>query len=195
VDDVKSRHSARKMACADELLDILKAWKQTTQFANAEDWVFASPRKLGRMPLGYTSVWNKLTNTCNRLGIAHVSSHSFRHTYRSWLDALGSPIGLQQRMMRHSSITTTANYGDTVPADLREAHEKWCNGRYSTGTARKALQLTETLGWETGIEPATVGATVRCSTKLSYSHRRVVVQRMIIAIAARVRRTAPEGAV
>ena len=25
VDDVKSRHSARKMACADELLDILKA--------------------------------------------------------------------------------------------------------------------------------------------------------------------------
>jgi hypothetical protein len=47
-----------------------------------------------------------------------------RHTYRSWLDALGSPIGLQQRMMRHFSITTTANYGDTVPADLRQAHEK-----------------------------------------------------------------------
>src|SRR5580700_8232051 len=53
-----------------------------------------------------------------------VSSHCFRHTYRSWLDALGSPIGLQQRMMRHSSITTTANYGDTVASDLREAHEK-----------------------------------------------------------------------
>jgi integrase len=124
VDDVKSRHSARKMACADELLDILKAWKQTTEFANAEDWIFASTVKLGRMPLGYTSVWNVLTKTCTRLGIAHVSSHCFRHTYRSWLDALGSPIGLQQRMMRHSSITTTANYGDTVASDLREAHEK-----------------------------------------------------------------------
>jgi integrase len=124
VDDVKSRHSARKMACADELLDILKAWKQTTEFADAEDWIFASTVKLGRMPLGYTSVWNVLTKTCTRLGIAHVSSHCFRHTYRSWLDALGSPIGLQQRMMRHSSITTTANYGDTVASDLREAHEK-----------------------------------------------------------------------
>lgn len=131
VDDVKSRHSSRKMACADELLDILKAWKQTTEFADAEDWVFASHRKLGLMPLGYTSVWNKLTKTCTRLGIAHVSSHSFRHTYRSWLDSMGSPIGLQQRMMRHSSITTTANYGDTVPSDLRQAHEK---------VVRRALQ-------------------------------------------------------
>ena len=124
VDDVKSRHSARKMACADELLGILKAWKQTTEFADAEDWIFVSTVKLGRMPLGYTSVWNMLTKTCTRLGIAHVSSHRFRHTYRSWLDVLGSPIGLQQRMMRHSSITTTANYGDTVPSDLRQAHEK-----------------------------------------------------------------------
>jgi integrase len=124
VDDVKTRHSARKMACADELLEILKAWKQTTPFADAEDWIFASTVKLGRMPLGYTSVWNVLTQTCTRLGIAHVSSHCFRHTYRSWLDALGSPIGLQQRMMRHSSITTTANYGDTVASDLRQAHEK-----------------------------------------------------------------------
>lgn len=124
VDDVKSRHSARKMACADELLEILKTWKQTTEFADAEDWIFASTVKLGRMPLGYTSVWNVLTQTCTRLGIEHVSSHCFRHTYRSWLDALGSPIGLQQRMMRHSSITTTANYGDTVASDLREAHEK-----------------------------------------------------------------------
>ena len=113
-----------EVACADELLGILKAWKQTTEFADAEDWIFASTVKLGRMPLGYTSVWNVLTQTCTRLGIAHVSSHCFRHTYRSWLDALGSPIGLQQRMMRHSSITTTANYGDTVPADLRQAHEK-----------------------------------------------------------------------
>jgi len=51
IGDVKSRHSAHNMACADELLDILKAWKQATQFADAEDWIFAGPAKLGRMPL------------------------------------------------------------------------------------------------------------------------------------------------
>ena len=32
--------------------------------------------------------------------------------------------------------------------------KKWCNGLYNTGTARKPLQLIETLGWETGIENA-----------------------------------------
>jgi hypothetical protein len=65
----------------------------------------------------------------------------------------GGPIksGVQQRTMRHSSISTTANYGDRVPADLRHAHEKVVH-RALRGTARKTLQLTEALGWETGIE-------------------------------------------
>jgi integrase len=59
-----------------------------------------------------------------KLAAARQQRQIRRHTYRSWLDALGSPIRVQQRMMRHSSITTTANYGDTVPADLRQAHER-----------------------------------------------------------------------
>ena len=47
------------MACADDLLEILKAWKQATQFADAEDWIFAGTVKLGHMPVGYTSVWRE----------------------------------------------------------------------------------------------------------------------------------------
>jgi hypothetical protein len=60
VDDVKSSCSARTMACADELLDVLKRWRQTTQFSDAENWVFASAYKLGRQPLSYTFVWENL---------------------------------------------------------------------------------------------------------------------------------------
>ena len=72
----------------------------------------------------------------------------------------------------HTSVGCFAFSGSMRAGPNGERMKKWCNGRYSTGTAPKALQLTESLGWETGIEPATVGATVRCSTKLSYSHRR-----------------------
>ena len=58
------------------------------------------------------------------------------------------------------------NYGDAVGEGLREASAKVAakaipnNGmkRHVAGSNR-----IETLGWETGIEPATVGATVRCS--------------------------------
>lgn len=50
VDDVKTGESRRTLTIASELLDVLKLWKQATQFPSAEDWIFASPLKLGRLP-------------------------------------------------------------------------------------------------------------------------------------------------
>ncbi len=51
--------------------------------------------------------------------------HSMRHTYRSWLDAAGTPITVQQKLMRHSDIRTTMNvYGDVVTNEMGEAQGK-----------------------------------------------------------------------
>jgi len=125
VGDVKTNCSARTMVCADEILDVLKTWKQITQFSGAEDWMFASPAKLGRLPLSYTYVWETLSNAAKALGIGHISSHTFRHTHRTWLDSVGTPVGVQQKLMRHADIRTTMNlYGDAATADMRQAHEK-----------------------------------------------------------------------
>ena len=33
----------------------------------------------------------------NRAGIGKLGTHTFRHTYRSWLDAVGTPIAVQQK--------------------------------------------------------------------------------------------------
>lgn len=73
-DDVKSTHSARKMVCADELLEVLNRWRQITQFSGQEDWVFASPYKLGRQPISYTFVWESLRNAARQANIGHVRS-------------------------------------------------------------------------------------------------------------------------
>jgi integrase len=125
VDDVKSSYSARAMVIADDLLDVLKQWKQTTEFSASEDWIFASPVKLGRQPLSYTHVWRTLSDAATRAGMGHISSHSFRHTYRTWLDSVGTPVGVQQKLMRHADIRTTMNvYGDAPTKDMRNAHEK-----------------------------------------------------------------------
>jgi integrase len=125
VDDVKSSCSARTMVCADKLLEVLKVWRQTTQFSQPDDWMFASPARLGRQPLSYTHVWETLTDAAGKAGIGHVSSHVFRHTRRTWLDSVGAPVGVQQKLMRHADIRTTMNiYGDAATADMREAHEK-----------------------------------------------------------------------
>jgi integrase len=58
-------------------------------------------------------------------GIGHVSTHVLRHTYRSWLDAVGTPIAVQQKMMRHTDIRTTLNiYGDVITDEMSQAGSK-----------------------------------------------------------------------
>jgi integrase len=50
---------------------------------------------------------------------------SLRHTYRTWLDSVGTPVGVQQRLMRHADIRTTMNiYGDAATAEMAEAQKK-----------------------------------------------------------------------
>ena len=60
VDDVKTEGSARTFDLTSELLERLKSWKQRSDFSGAEDWIFASPVKLGRLPYSYTGVWREL---------------------------------------------------------------------------------------------------------------------------------------
>jgi integrase len=58
-------------------------------------------------------------------GIGGVPTHTLRHSYRSWLDAVGTPIAVQQKLMRHSDIRTTMNlYGDVVTDEMEQAHSK-----------------------------------------------------------------------
>ena len=45
-----------------------------------------------------------------------------RHSYRSWLDAVGTPVAVQQKLMRHADIRTTMNtYGDIVTDEMAVA--------------------------------------------------------------------------
>ena len=52
-----------------------------------------------------------------------IGWHTFRHTYRSWLDDTGAPMGVQQKLMRHAQISTTMNvYGNALMEAKREAN-------------------------------------------------------------------------
>jgi integrase len=68
--------------------------------------------------------WSK-----NRLGskwTAHQPGlHTFRHTYRSLLDATGAPIGVQQKLMRHAQVSTTMDVcGNALMDSKREANSR-----------------------------------------------------------------------
>lgn len=101
------------------MIEALKTWKQTAQFCAQVDWIFASPAQLGRLPWSADSVNDAYMKAAPAAGIAHVSTHSMRHTYRAWLDAVGTPIAVQQKLMRHADIRTTMNvYGDVVTDEM-----------------------------------------------------------------------------
>ena len=54
-----------------------------------------------------------------------VGWHTFRHTYRSWLDSTSAPIDVQQKLMRHAQVSTTMNvYGNALMTAKREANSK-----------------------------------------------------------------------
>jgi integrase len=138
VDDVKTSESRRSLHIASDMLDTLKVWKQSTQFSSVEDWMFASPAQLGRLPWSYDQVWRMYQKAGAKAGIGGLGTHSLRHTYRSWLDAVGTPIAVQQKLMRHADIRTTMNvYGDIVTDEMTIASGKvtrlalngMCNGR------------------------------------------------------------------
>jgi integrase len=124
VDDVKTSESRKRLIIDHGLLSELQTWKQNAQFSGPEDWVFASPVQFGRFPWFYDQVWRVYQKAAKAAGIGGLGTHSLRHTYRTWLDSVGTPLGVQQRLMRHADIRTTTNvYGDAATADM-EAHGK-----------------------------------------------------------------------
>ncbi len=82
-----------------------------------------------------------------------------------WIDAVGTPVGVQQKLMRHADIRTTMNiYGDAASADMREAHGKIVQlAREGNQTAGEGSYPTERMAPQVGLEPTTLRLTAGCS--------------------------------
>jgi integrase len=88
--------------------------------------VFASPITGGCYYAGVIQQ-HVLKSAFEKIGVsgAGLGWHTFRHTYRSLLDETGAPIGVQQKLMRHSNVATTMNvYGKASLKAKRQANSK-----------------------------------------------------------------------
>ena len=125
LDAAKTRYSEGKLPIDRRILDVLKMWKAVTEFSGADDWLFASPAQIGRLPWSADAVNDAYLKAGVGGGIGPVSTHCLRHTFRSWLDAAGARVSVQKQLMRHSSITTTMDtYGRIVTDEMTEASGK-----------------------------------------------------------------------
>jgi hypothetical protein len=64
----------RTFAITAELWERLKTHKQPSEFAGAEDWIFASPIKLGRRPYSYTE-WREFMRASESAKTGHPGTY------------------------------------------------------------------------------------------------------------------------
>lgn len=141
VDDCKTEGSAATFVLAEDMLERLKTWKQLSNFSAPDDWIFASPIKLGRLPYSYTGVRRIMADAAEAAGIGHLTTHAFRHTHRTWLNATGTPIATQKKLMRHSTITMTMDtYGTVFDGEMAAASRKVAQLAFSTNGTQTARE-------------------------------------------------------
>ena len=85
-------------------------------------WLFPSP-VTGRPYHADSIRADYLVPTGLKLGLGRIGFHTFRHSYRAWLDETGAPVGVQQKLMRHAHISTTMDqYGNASMKAKRKAN-------------------------------------------------------------------------
>jgi integrase len=124
VGDVKTEYSRDSVPLDTAVVEALLRHKERC-FPTPEGWLFANPAT-GR-PYHQEEIQKK---HIRKAGVAagiggDIGWHTFRHSYRSWLDETGAPLTVQKELMRHASIQTTMNiYGKAMTDSKRQAHSK-----------------------------------------------------------------------
>lgn len=125
VDAVKTKRSKARLPLALGLVAALQNWRKISPFNGDDDWVWASPAVAGEMPYNLNVTQHDyLSPAGERAGLGKIGWHTFRHTYRSWMDNNGTPMGIQKDLMRHASIKMTMDgYGGAMRHAMREAND------------------------------------------------------------------------
>jgi integrase len=124
-DAVKTKYSKKQLPLDSALTALLRNWRQMSEFNSDSDWVWASPWVAGAMPYYPNAIqFNYIRPAGKQAGLGdNIGWHTFRHTYRAWLDQTKAPMTVQKDLMRHANISTTMNvYGGAMPEPMREAN-------------------------------------------------------------------------
>jgi integrase len=124
VADVKTEYSKDRVPLDPALVEILLRYRPEC-YPAPEGWLFANP-DTGR-PYHQETIQQKHIRKAGKdAGLGDgIGWHTFRHSYRSWMDDTGAPMTVQKELMRHASIQTTMNvYGTAMTDSKRQAHSK-----------------------------------------------------------------------
>jgi len=121
---VKTDYSRDSVPLDPALVQALRL-HQERSYSASEGWLFANP--VTGKPYHREEIQKRHIRKAGidaKIG-SDIGWHTFRHSYRSWLDETGAPLTVQKELMRHASIQTTMNiYGKATTDTKRQAHRK-----------------------------------------------------------------------
>jgi hypothetical protein len=79
VGETKTEYSNRPLAIDGAMLEALKTWKQGSEFSGLDDWMFASPAHIGRLPWSMDAVGDAYKKAAKAAGVGTVSTHNETH--------------------------------------------------------------------------------------------------------------------
>jgi integrase len=124
ISDVKSEYSEDELPLDSAFAEVMLAWQNRCPSSEG-NWVFPNPNT--GMLYHAAPIQQDYIRAAGRkaqLG-KDIGWHTFRHTYRSFLDDAGAPVGVQQKLMRHAQVATTMNtYGNAQMRSKRTANTK-----------------------------------------------------------------------
>jgi len=127
IGDCKSEVSKQPVPLDALTLDELRSWRKVTMYASDTDWVFASERVFGKMPIWSNASLQKVLQPAARRARINkeIGWHTFRHTYSTMLAEHPNDLKVVQELMRHAKLSTTMEiYTHPRMEKKREAQSK-----------------------------------------------------------------------
>ena len=123
----KTEAAQKPMPLDRHIAQKLLAWRQSTPYRQAEDWIFASMETDGKLPYWAATLMREyIRPAAQKSGITkHISWHTFRHTFSTLLKANGEDVKVVQELLRHASSKITLDtYTQAVTPAKRRAQSK-----------------------------------------------------------------------
>lgn len=100
----KNETSIRKIAIPDNLIQLIKNYKQTLNNPNFNEFTFG-----GEQPIASSTIDNVFSSACKQSQVNQIRLHDFRHSHASYLISKGVSIVAVAKRLGHSNIEQTLN--------------------------------------------------------------------------------------
>jgi integrase len=112
ITNLKTEASHENLPMPEDVWALLRQWRSVTDYNRPDDWVFASPRKKGALPITHNNFMkNDIRPIALAAGLPAISWYSFRHSLNAWAKDTRMTAEDRKTLLRQKSTKVNEGYG------------------------------------------------------------------------------------